>query len=76
MSQRLPRITAADFLRALLRDGWVEHRRVGSHVQVKHPKKPGRVTVARHAGVILKPKTLSKALEQAGLTVEELRALL
>lgn len=76
MSQRLPRITAAELYRAFLRAGWVEHRQVGSHVQLKHPTLPGRVTIARHAGVILKPKTLLKALEQAGMTVDELRELL
>lgn len=76
MSRRLPRITAADLLRALRRDGWVQHRQVGSHVQLKHLTKPGRVTVPHHAGIVLKPKTLMAALEQAGLTVDELRALL
>lgn len=76
MSQRLPRISAADLLRALRRDGWVEHHQVGSHVQLKHPLKPGRVTVARHSGVILKPKTLTTVLKQAGLTVDQLRQLL
>ena len=43
---------------------------------MKHPTKPGRVTVARHAGIILKPKTLLRALEQAGLAVDDLRELL
>ncbi|MGH2352236.1 MAG: type II toxin-antitoxin system HicA family toxin [Chloroflexota bacterium] len=76
MRQKLPRITAAQFLRALRRDGWSVHHQVGSHVQLKHPTKPGRLTVANHAGVILKPKTLARALDQAGLTVDDLRALL
>ena len=76
MNPKLPRITAAEFLRALLRDGWVRHRQVGSHVQLKHPSKPGRVTVPSHAGITLKPKTLARALEQAELTVEELTELL
>jgi predicted RNA binding protein YcfA (HicA-like mRNA interferase family) len=76
MSQRVPRITAADLLRALRRDGWTVRRQVGSHAQLIHPTKPGRVTVPVHAGAILKPKTLATALAQAGLTVDELRALL
>lgn len=76
MGQKSPRITAADLLRVLLRAGWVEHRRVGSHVQLKHPVSSGRVTIAWHAGIILKPKTLATALEQAGLTVDDLRRLL
>jgi predicted RNA binding protein YcfA (HicA-like mRNA interferase family) len=76
MSQRLPRITAIQLLRALHRDGWVEHRGVGGHVQLKHASKPGRVTIPAHRGLILKPKTLLTALEQAGLTAERLRELL
>jgi len=34
------------------------------------------VTVPVHAGAILKPKTLLSILDQAGITVEELRDLL
>jgi predicted RNA binding protein YcfA (HicA-like mRNA interferase family) len=72
----LPRITADDLLRALQRDGWFIARQSGSHAHLKQPTKPGRVTVARHSGVIMKPKTLTAVLAQAGLTVEELRNLL
>jgi predicted RNA binding protein YcfA (HicA-like mRNA interferase family) len=43
---------------------------------MKHPTKYGRVTVPRHTGVTLKPKTLAKALGQAALTADELRDLL
>ena len=32
--------------------------------------------VARHAGVIIKPKTLASILDQAGLTADQLRELL
>lgn len=63
-------------LRALCRDGWVVERQSGSHAQLRHSTKPGLVTVPRHAGVILSPKTLASILEQAGLTADELRDLL
>lgn len=76
MTARLPRITAAQLLRALHRDGWQEHRRSHGHVQLKHQSRPGRVTIPVHPGLIIKPKTLSRALEQAGLTIAELRELL
>ena len=76
MSPRLPRITADDLLRALRRDGWEEAHQEGSHSQLKHAKKPGRVTVAYHRGDVINPKTLQRALEQAGLTLDELRRLL
>jgi len=76
MTPKMPRITATDLLRALRRVGWVEAHQEGSHIQLRHPEKAGRVTVAYHRGDILNPKTLSSALEQAGLTVEKLRELL
>ena len=34
-----------DILAALQADGWVEVAQKGSHVHLKHPIKPGRVTV-------------------------------
>ena len=76
MSPKLPRITAVQVLRALRRDGWQQIRQSGSHVTLKHPQKPGHVTVPKHASVTLKPKTLESILEQAGLIVDDLRELL
>lgn len=73
---RLPRITAAELLRALRRDGWRPRNQTGSHLQLVQPMKLGRVTVARHASLILAPKTLLTTLRQASLTVEELEDLL
>ena len=76
MSPRQPRITAAQLLRALRRDGWYQHHQSGGHLFLKHPTKPGLVTVSRHAGLIIKPKTLASVLDQAGLSVDQLRNLL
>lgn len=73
---RLPRVTAAELLRALRRDGWRDYRQKGGHLHLKHPSKPGRATVPQHAGRILKPATLKAILDQAGLTDDELRNLL
>ena len=73
---RLPRITAVQLLRALRRDGWQQVRQSGSHATFRHPVKLGSVTVPRHAGVIIKPKTLETILEQAELTADDLRQLL
>ena len=38
-------MNSRDVIAALLKDGWVEVNRVGSHVQFRHPSKRGRVTV-------------------------------
>lgn len=71
MNDRLPRVTADQAQRALQRAGWRELRQRGSHVQMDHPSRPGRVTIAKHRGIIIRPKTLKTMLTQAGLTVEE-----
>ncbi len=76
MSPKLPRITATELLRALRRAGWEITRQEGSHVQLRHPGKSGRVTVAYHPGATIKPHILKSVLEEAGLTVEGLRELL
>lgn len=36
---------SADVINALKADGWEQVAQKGSHVQFKHPTKPGRVTV-------------------------------
>jgi predicted RNA binding protein YcfA (HicA-like mRNA interferase family) len=73
---KLPRVTAREAERAIVRDGWYDAGGSGSHRQYRHPTKGGRVTIARHAGTILKPKVIASIIAQAGLTVDEFRALL
>ncbi len=53
-------------LRMLRRDGWVEVARRGSHVQFKHPEKPGRVTVP-HPRRDLPVGTVKSIERQSGL---------
>jgi predicted RNA binding protein YcfA (HicA-like mRNA interferase family) len=38
-------VDSRDVLRALKSDGWEEVAQKGSHIQLRHPTKPGRVTV-------------------------------
>jgi predicted RNA binding protein YcfA (HicA-like mRNA interferase family) len=47
-------LTVREILRILHNDGWQEvpGRTKGSHIQLKHPTKPGRVTVPNHSGDI------------------------
>jgi predicted RNA binding protein YcfA (HicA-like mRNA interferase family) len=56
-----------EVLRLLRDDGWVAVATKGSHVQLKHPTKTGRVTVAGHPSDDLAPGTLKSILLQAGL---------
>jgi predicted RNA binding protein YcfA (HicA-like mRNA interferase family) len=56
-----------EVLRLLRDDGWYRVATRGSHEQLKHSTKPGRVTVAGHPGDDLAPGTLKSILVQAGL---------
>ena len=48
-------------------DGWYIIATRGSHRQFKHPRKPGRVTVAGKLSDDMAPGTLNSILKQAGL---------
>jgi predicted RNA binding protein YcfA (HicA-like mRNA interferase family) len=72
----LPRITGRELVRALGKHGWVVVVQKGSHAQLRHPSRGGRVTVPLHAGETIGPGLLRSILSQAGVTAEELRAVL
>ena len=59
-------MTVRELLKILHKDGWYEIEQSGSHLQLKHPVKPGRVTIPQHGGDI-KPGTLNSIYKQAGL---------
>lgn len=59
-------MTAREILKILHKDGWYEVNQEGSHVQLKHPVKTGKVTVPKHSGDIA-PGTLKRIYQQAGL---------
>jgi len=61
-------IKVRDLLRRLVDDGWHLVATEGDHRQLKHPTKPGRVTVAGHPNKDIPPGTLSSILRQAGLS--------
>jgi predicted RNA binding protein YcfA (HicA-like mRNA interferase family) len=56
-----------EVLRLLARDGWFPVPAKGGHRQLKHPTKPGRVTVPGNLGREVPPGTLQSILKQAGL---------
>lgn len=56
-----------DVIRLIEADGWYQVAMRGSHRQFKHPRKPGRVTVAGKPSEDLAPGTLNSILKQAGL---------
>ncbi|HXG10097.1 MAG TPA: type II toxin-antitoxin system HicA family toxin [Gemmataceae bacterium] len=72
---RLPRVTAAQVIRALQKVGFFLARQSSSH-KIYRNTTGRRVTVPYHAGKILSLKTLKSILTDAGLTVEEFIRLL
>jgi predicted RNA binding protein YcfA (HicA-like mRNA interferase family) len=56
-----------EVLKILKDDGWIQVSTKGSHMQFKHPAKPGRVTIAGKSNDDLAPGTLDSILKQAGL---------
>ena len=56
-----------EVIRLLRADGWTIERTRGSHRKLRHPLKPGKVTVAGRPSETLHPKTLAIILRQAGL---------
>jgi predicted RNA binding protein YcfA (HicA-like mRNA interferase family) len=59
-------MNSRDIISALQRDGWIQVAQKGSHVQLKHPTKPGRVTVP-HPKRDIPLGTLKSIERQAGL---------
>jgi predicted RNA binding protein YcfA (HicA-like mRNA interferase family) len=59
-----------DILRRLNEDGWVVVAQKGSHRQLKHPMKPGKVTVPGKTSDDISEGTYKSILRQAGLEDE------
>lgn len=57
---------AKDLLKILHDDGWMEKDQKGSHLQLVHPVKSGKVTLPMHKGDLAKG-TANSILKQAGL---------
>ena len=58
--------SSREILRILRTDGWIVKDQRGSHVQLIHPIKTGKVTVP-HPRKELDPKTARSIFQQAGL---------
>lgn len=70
MTEKLPRITATDTIRALEKAGFYFSRQSGSHKIYKN-NEGKRTTVPYHSNKILHPKTLKSILRDADLTIEK-----
>ncbi len=76
MSEKLPVVEGGRLVRALQRAGFVVIRIRGSAHFTENPENGRRTTVHVHRGDTIKRGTPAAILDDAGLTVDELRALL
>jgi len=75
MTAQLPRITAAEAIKALRRAGFQLVRQSGSH-KIFRNAQGRRVTVPYHGKKILHSKILGYILRDADLSIEKLKELL
>ncbi len=57
-------MTTQKLLKILRKDGWMVKNIRGSHIQMVHPIKVGKITIPKHSGD-LKKGTLNSILKQA-----------
>jgi predicted RNA binding protein YcfA (HicA-like mRNA interferase family) len=75
MTDKLPRVNAADAVRVLEKAGFLLARQSGSHKIYKNAA-GRRATVPFHSGKELHPKILKSILRDADMTVEEFLELM
>jgi predicted RNA binding protein YcfA (HicA-like mRNA interferase family) len=76
MARKLASLKPREVVRALEKAGFFIHETSGSHVHLKHLRKPGRVTVPYHERFDLPKHIVKSILRQAGLTNQEFFRLL
>jgi predicted RNA binding protein YcfA (HicA-like mRNA interferase family) len=76
MAPKFANLKPREVVRALQRAGYVIHETTGSHVHLKHPDRPGRVTIPYHTRFDLPKHIVKSIVRQAGMANEEFFRLL
>jgi predicted RNA binding protein YcfA (HicA-like mRNA interferase family) len=76
MAPKFANLKPREVVRALEKAGFQIHETSGSHVQPKHPDRPGRITVPYHERFDLPKHIVKSIVRQAGLTNQEFFRLL
>jgi predicted RNA binding protein YcfA (HicA-like mRNA interferase family) len=76
MARKFANLKPREMVRALQKAGFQIHETSGSHVQLKHPARPGRITVACPERFDLPKHIVKSIVRQAGLTNQEFFRLL
>ncbi len=75
MSEKLPRLTAAEVIKILEKCGFALARQSGSH-KIYKDVAGKRATVPFHSAKILHPKVLKSIMNEADLSIEDLKKYL
>ena len=75
MSDKLPRVTASEIIKVLEKCGFALTRQSGSHKIYKNAE-GRRATVPFHSAKILHPKVLKSIMNEADLSIEDLKRYL
>jgi len=75
MSNKAPRVTGSQAIKAFCKAGYSVERQCGSHHILRHHDKVG-LSIPVHKGRILGVGLLLSKIKDAGMTVEEFKALL
>ncbi|MEK7449566.1 MAG: type II toxin-antitoxin system HicA family toxin [Planctomycetota bacterium] len=77
MGERFPAVTGKQIIRLIRKIGFEFYRSAkGSHEVWRRPRDGRHTIIPRHAGKIIKRKTLKSIINDTGLTIEEFRNLL
>jgi len=68
---RLPQVTARQLIRFLRKQGFVEDRRSGSHLTLRHPTRRISLTIPVHTSVDLGRGLAVRLLKDAGFSVDD-----
>ena len=76
MPPKLANLKPRLVIRALQKGGFYVKQKTGAHVHLKHPAKPGRVTIPNHQSFDLPKPIVRSIIRQAGLSTQEFFDLL
>ncbi len=71
----LPRLTSRHLIAALIKGGFVQSQQGDAHLTLRHPVTKKTVTIPEQPGGLFR-ELVEEILKTAGLTEEDLRALL
>lgn len=75
MSEKLPRVTAKEVEKAIIKIGYQPKRQSGSHRIYKN-QEGKRITLSIHPRKIIHPKIVKRILIENNLTIENFKKLL